>query len=114
MTDRNPTLPDPEGNRLSLTEEECEAFMRAAKATFRPTRTLCGVLHYTGCRILEALEFIPQRIDLTAETITFQFFKKRGKVVYRAVPVLPDFLDTFDTVHCIREAERRGREHQPF
>ena len=88
--------------------------MQAASTAYRPIRTLCGVLHYTGCRISEALQLTPQRVDLTAETITFRSLKKRGKVVYRAVPVPPDFLDVLNMVHGIREARGTERERQPL
>ncbi len=93
--DRNPTLFNPEGDRLYLTNEERDAFMEAAKRAVRPTRTLCAVLHYTGCRISEALELTPKRVDLADETITFRSLKKRDdQIIYRAVPVPPEFLDT--------------------
>lgn len=108
--DRNPpTLFDPEGRRLYLTRQEREAFMQAATTAARPVRTFCGVLHFTGCRISEALELTPQRVDLAAETVTFRTLKKRGKTVWRAVPVPPDFLDVLDMVHGIREARREQR-----
>ena len=44
-------LHDPDGKRLYLTAEERAAFIDAAAKAARPVRTLCGVLHTTGCRI---------------------------------------------------------------
>ena len=114
MAGRIATLFDPEGKRLYLTEDERRSFMEAASIAYGPTRTLCGALHYTGCRISEALELTPQRGDLTAETITFRSLKKRGKVVYRAVPVPPDFLDVLNMVHGIREARGTERKNRPL
>ena len=101
---------DAEGNRLYLTQDERKAFMQAAAKATQPVQTLCGILHYTGCRISEALELTPHRIDLSADTITFRSLKKRGKTVFRSVPVPPEFLDTLDMVHGIREAQRANRQ----
>jgi len=49
-------LHDAQGKRLYLTAEERLAFMAAAARAARPVRTLCAVLHTTGCRISEALK----------------------------------------------------------
>ena len=115
MTDESPTLFDPKGRRLYLTEDERRAFLKAARTAPRPTRTLCGVLHYTGCRITEALRLTPHRVDLTAETITFQSLKKRGgAIVYRSVPIPPDFLDVLNMVHGLREGQGTETEHEPL
>lgn len=112
MSDQNQLI-DQNGLRLYLTQEERAAFMNAAKDADRPLRTFCGVLHYTGCRITEALELTVKSIDLDAETITFRTLKKReNKIVYRAVPVPPDFLDIFDAYHGIREARKEWSRRQ--
>ena len=44
-------LHDAQGKRLYLTADERLAFMAAAARAARPVRTLCAVLHTTGCRI---------------------------------------------------------------
>lgn len=103
---------DTNGNRLYLTQEERAAFLKASLTADPPVRTLCGVLHHTGCRISEALELTASRVDLSEGTIVFRSLKKRGRRVFRAVPVPPDFMDTLGIVHHIRKAHRsrRGRE----
>ena len=101
---------DTNGNRLYLTREERAAFLKASLTADPPVRTLCGVLHHTGCRISEALELTPQRVDFAARTVTFRSLKKRDKIAFRTVPVPPGFLDTLDMVHGIREARRKGRD----
>ena len=53
-------------------------------------RTFCLVLHYTGCRISEALA--PRNIDLSDKTIVFETLKKRRRGLYRAVPVPEEVL----------------------
>lgn len=47
-------------------------------------RTLCAVLHATGCRISEALALTAQQIDLTERVIVFESLKKRKRGVCRA------------------------------
>ena len=116
INDRNQLI-DHNGQRLYLTEEERQAFMRAATAAEPFLRTFCGVLHHTGCRITEALELTLKSIDLHNETIVFRSLKKRnGKIVYRAVPVPPGFLDTLDLVHFIRPARKnwQQKQHDPL
>src|ERR1051325_1890139 len=85
-------LYDPEGRRLSLTEEERRAFVAAAAKAPREVRTFCGVLHATGCRISEALALTAQQIDLSGRVIVFESLKKRRKGIFRAVAVPPDLL----------------------
>ena len=104
-------LHDAQGHRLYLTADERCAFMAAAEKAERPVRTLCAVLHDTGCRISEALALTPARIDLAGRAIVFESLKKRRRGVYRAVPVPPGLLDALDLVHGLREAQRRGKGH---
>ena len=109
MTGEGVQLYDREGRRKYLTADERQAFLRAAEKSPRQVRTFCLVLAFTGCRISEALELCPKRIDLEAGTIIFESLKKRRKGVYRAVPVPPHVIDALDLVHGVREA-RQGRD----
>ena len=104
-------LHDAQGKRLYLTAEERLAFMAAAARAARPVRTLCAVLHTTGCRISEALALTPEHVDLPGKAVVFETLKKRRRGVYRAVPVPPGLLDQLDLVHGLREALKRGRGH---
>jgi len=105
-------LHDPAGNRLYLNAEERAAFLAAARRQPARDRTLCETLHWTGCRPSELLEITPARIDLSGGTITIRSLKKRKdasgqqKAVFRSVPVPPEFLDTLDIAHAIREAQK--------
>lgn len=108
-------LHDPAGNRLYLNAEERAAFLAVARRQPARDRTLCETLHYTGCRPSELLEITPARVDLSGGTIAIRSLKKRRdasgrvKVVYRTVPVPPDYLDTLNTAHGIREAQMSRR-----
>ena len=100
---------DTPGNRLYLTADERRAFLAAARQARPEVRTFCETLHYTGCRISEALEITPKRVELGTGQITFRSLKKRRGDVYRSVPVPPDYLDTLSAVHRLREAVRRKK-----
>ncbi len=65
--------------------------MAAANAHERAeVRTFCLTLAYTGCRISEALELTPERVDLSDKSITFRTLKQRDKIKYRSPsPALP-------------------------
>ena len=103
-------LYDAAGNRKYLTAEERQAFIKAADRAPREVRTFCHVLHFSGCRISEALALTCDRVDFTNGVIIFESLKKRRTGVYRAVPVPPALLDALNLVHNIRETEaRRGR-----
>ena len=107
---------DQNGKRLYLNAEERAAFLAAAKRRPARDRTLCETLHYTGCRPSEILEITPARIDLDACTVTLRSLKKgkdttgAPKIIYRAVPVPSDYLDTLNTAHGLREAQQSRRK----
>ena len=115
------SLYDGQGNRLYLNAEERAVFLDVARQKHARDRTLCETLHYTGCRPSELIEITPARIDLSGGTVTIRTLKKRKdshgqqKAVYRAVPVPPDYLDTINTAHGIREAQKsRKQAHAPI
>ena len=111
-------LHDPAGSRLYLNAEERAAFLAAARRQPARDRTLCETLHFTGCRPSELIEITPARVDLSGGTIAIRSLKKRKdaagkmKLVYRSVPVPPDYLDTLNTAHGIREAQRSRKQAQ--
>ena len=107
------SLYDNHGNRLYLTGEERAAFLKAATKADHPTRLLCLVLHYSGCRVSEALALTPRRVDLSAQALRFQCLKKRGRQpVFRDVPVPPMPIDGLDMLFHIRETQRRGKRSE--
>lgn len=109
-------LHDLQGNRLYLNAEERAAFLATAKRQPARDRTICETLHWTGCRPSELLEITPARVDLSGGFITIRSLKKRQdakgqqKVVFRSVPVPGDFLDTLNTAHGVREAQRSRKK----
>lgn len=101
-------LYDPSGNRKYLTEAEKTAFRKAAEDEQREARTFCLLLHYSGCRISEALAVSAARIDLSNQTVTFETLKKRKKGVFRTVPLPPEFVDMLDLVHGLRKLQKKN------
>lgn len=108
-------LYDTEGNRLYLNADESAAFLAAARQRPARDRTLCETLHFTGCRPSELIEITPGRIDLSGGTIAIRSLKKRkdasgqARMVFRTVPVPSDYLDTLNTAHGIREAQKLSK-----
>lgn len=74
------------GQRKYLDTREARRFLSAARRADFEHRLFCEVLFYTGCRISEALELSPRRLDRDGRRIVFRTLKRR-KLVYRAVPV---------------------------
>ena len=107
-------LYDKQGNRLYMTGEERAAFLSAANTVDSREKTLCNVLAYTGCRLSEALELTPRKINLSEESITLRSLKKRKdkdgnpRIVFRSVPVPSMLIEQLDLVYGIREIQRRG------
>ena len=102
-----------DGKRKYLNQEERENFLRAAESFPREVRTFCGVLAFTGCRISEALELTPERIDFSAGVIIFQTLKKRRRGVFRAVPAPPALLDALDLVHDLKRQTNVNKKAKP-
>lgn len=103
------SLHDHKGHRLYLTVGERVAFLAAARQFPREVRTLCVILHDTGCRVSEALSLTPDRVDFSGKAVVFETLKKRTRGVFRAVPVPDATLDLLAMVHGLRE-RKRGRQ----
>ena len=108
MSDRQ--LYDTQGNRLYINAEERAAFIATANKQLRTIQMLCHTLVYTGCRLSEALELCPQRIQFEEQAVVLRSLKKRGdKVVFRHVPVPGSLVRNLDLVYGIREIQNRGK-----
>ena len=84
---------DRSGRRKYLTGEERALFRAAALAQPARDATLCLTLHYTGCRLSEALALTTEQIDQGEGLIVLRSLKKRRDNVFRAVPVPDDLID---------------------
>ncbi|MEW7986755.1 MAG: site-specific integrase [Candidatus Thiodiazotropha sp.] len=107
---------DPETQeRLYLDAKERERFLEAAdKLENRSHCLLCEVIHWTGCRISEALELTPRRIDINNRVIRYRTIKKRkytrqGELkaaVFRDVPISKELARHLDMFFHIRKARK--------
>lgn len=104
------SLHDRRGHRLYLTAEERAAFLVAAQHFPREVRTLCVLLHDTGCRISEALSLTADRVDFSGKAVVFETLKKRTRGVFRTVPVPDATLDLLAMVHGLRE-RKKGKQN---
>ncbi len=90
------------GQRKYLTDSERTVFLNAAQQFPREIRVFCETLHFTGCRISEALALTPERVDFAGGLLVFRTLKQREKVIQRGVPVPDDFLDRLDLVFNLK------------
>ncbi len=88
-------LYDRGGRRKYLSHAEAARFLQAAEGLPARDAALCRALYWTGCRISEALEVGPDRLDLESARLVLRTLKQhhRGQasehapVRYRAVPI---------------------------
>jgi len=83
---------DGRGQRKYLTPAEIDRFLLAADETELSVRSFCWMLAVTGCRISEALSMTVDNVDFEAKHVIIQSLKKRGKLIFRAVPLPLNFL----------------------
>ena len=82
---------DAGGKRKYLTRAEGIEFLRIAAGLGKRDRLFCETVYFLGCRISEAIRLSKHDVDQANSVISIQCLKKRGKVVYRRIPV-PDAL----------------------
>lgn len=107
-------LEDDHGNCLYLTIEERQAFLDMAKTKLSEVRTFAETLVYTGCRISEALEVTPAHVEQSNNLIALRSLKKRNLTVYRRVPVSPEYMDTLNITHRIRQTQMSIQRKVPL
>jgi integrase/recombinase XerD len=92
-----------QGERLFFNEEERRAFIEAAEYEKSDKAiTFCSVLHYTGCKLTEALNLTPRDIDCANRAIVLT---PRLRDVPRTIPVPDSLIELLDKTHDIRRAQ---------
>lgn len=97
------------GQRKYLTPREVDVFTKSARDFNIEITAFSLMLAFTGCRISEALALTADSIDFEAKHIVFKCLKKRGKIVFRAVPVPPAYLGLLS-----RWISSRSNRHAPL
>ena len=100
---------DIDGRRLYLNTDERAAFLKAAAMIDPEQRAFAEMLHYSGCRISEALELTPERIDLSDNKVILRSLKKRRADVFRPVPLPPEYIDSLQRTFSLRQAQKRQK-----
>lgn len=103
------------GERLYMDEQERERFIaHSNQIPNTQDRMLCHVLHWTGCRVSEALELTPRRINADKCVIRFRTIKKRKvtkkgekkAAVFRDVPIPKTLAEQLDLVFGLRQIRK--------
>ena len=85
------SLRDGRGQRKYLCGNEPRRFLAAAERMDAESRAFCRLLLFTGCRISEALQLTPDRLDAEAGRVVFRSLKRR-RLTFRAVPIPADLV----------------------
>ncbi|HWJ69190.1 MAG TPA: site-specific integrase [Sphingobium sp.] len=76
-----------------MTSSELESFLAAAQEFKVSVRNFCWMMAVTGCRISEALSMTVNSIDFKAENVVIKSLKKRGKTMFRSIPLPKQLLN---------------------
>lgn len=86
------------GKRKYLTHNEVTLFTESARKFPLDVQSFCLTIAYTGCRISEALALTAENIDFEAQALIVKCLKKRGKTVYRGIPLPAVLLEMLRTL----------------
>jgi len=75
MTQQTTELYDDEGQRKYLNHAERIDFFKSTRILEADRQIFCILMLVTGCRISEALELTPKRIDIKNQTVIFRTLK---------------------------------------
>lgn len=91
------SMTDCYGKRKYLSIAEVDSFLHSAKRYETIIYSFCWFLAATGCRISEALAIGAQNIDFESRTVTIKCLKKRGKSIFRSVPLPGDLAESLQS-----------------
>lgn len=99
------------GERKYLNKEERQAFRQAALYMEPSIRTFCLMMYYTGCRLGEALEVTPDRLDFDDQRVLIRTLKQNRQKPdradrYRIVELPNEYLATLQSF--FKAKSRRG------
>ena len=95
-------LIDPKtGERKYLNREERKAFKEALRHKKPDVKFYCLMLYYTGCRLSEALEVSPNRLDYAERHVILRTLKqaKGRQETYRLVELPEEYLTSLQDVY---------------
>ncbi len=101
------------GQRKYLTEKERVSFLYSAAQRDADVYSFCWILAATGCRISEALALSKRNIDFEVGHVIIECLKKRGKKVFRTIPLPPELLNLLRKRLSVDVLSRRSATEQP-
>ncbi|MEO0627021.1 MAG: tyrosine-type recombinase/integrase [Bacteroidota bacterium] len=109
-------LIDPKtGERKYLNRDERTAFKEAAKHMRPDIKFYCLMLYYTGCRLGEALEVTPDRLDFAERRVIFRTLKQgQGRERYRAVELPEQYLTSLQDVYRAKDKQNKKDGGKPI
>ena len=92
------------GERKYLNREERKAFKNAAAFMEPNICTYCMMIYYTGCRLSEALEVTPDRLDYDDRRVLIRTLKQNPerKDKYRLIELPQSYLATLESLYKAR------------
>jgi integrase/recombinase XerD len=86
---------------------ERKAFLEATTYQSPDVKFYCRMIYYTGCRLSEALEVSPTRLDYQERGVIFRTLKqnKAKKAKYRFVELPETYLEALHDVYGVKDAK---------
>lgn len=103
------------GERKYLNRDERAAFKEAAKHMRPDMKFYCLMMYYTGCRLGEALEVTPDRLDYAERRVVLRTLKQgKGKIRFRAVELPEDYLTALQDVYRAKDLQGKKAGSKPI
>lgn len=104
------------GERKYLNAAERERFLAAAQYQEKDVKYFSLLIYYSGCRLNEALETTPARVDYSNNTVTFRTLKQgidkktgKPKIRYRTIEVPEAFLIGLNDSYGIKKKQKEDK-----
>ncbi|MET3438038.1 site-specific integrase [Sphingomonas sp. 1185] len=101
-----------DGQRKYLNPNEIDLVISHSKNFPASVQMFCMMISYTGCRISEALSMTTNSIDFSSRHVVIRCLKKRGKTVFRSIPLPPLFLNLIG--RWIKKEKNNGERLWPW
>ena len=94
------------GQRLYVNTEERQRYFESIKEFYSVDRMYLSMLYWTGCRLSEPLNIMPQHIDLSEKCVIINTLKQRRRDIFRKVPLPDIYLNELELVFELRKRQK--------
>ena len=94
------------GQRLYVNTDERQRYYEAIRDFYSVDRMYLAMLYWTGCRLSEPLNILPQHIDLSEKCVIINTLKQRRKDIFRKVPLPDSYLNELELVFELRKRQQ--------